>query len=228
MSIEDLSAPFDPRDLEWRQQGKPSSKGSALLLCYVNARAVMDRLDAAVGPTDWTDAYVAGPNGGVLCRLSIRDPAHDGRWITKEDAAENTDVDPVKGGISGALKRAAVKWGVGRYLYGLDAQWCPIVDGWLPSDAKGANIQSDRRHIGYAIAPRLPSWALPNGGAPVLSLHEQQIEACRKLSRELGATTGDEADAMVRAGSQDALGWSDVARVPGDCLAALRDYRERS
>lgn len=60
------------------------------------------------------------------------------------------------------------------------------------------------------------------------SLHEQQIEACRKLSRELGATTGDEADAMVRAGSQDALGWSDVARVPGDCLAALRDYRERS
>lgn len=51
-------------------------------------------------------------NGGVECGISIK---IDGEWITKWDAAENTQVEAVKGGRSGAMKRAAVQWGIGRY-----------------------------------------------------------------------------------------------------------------
>src|SRR5690606_17516766 len=41
--------------------------------------------------------------------------------------AGNTDVEADKGGISDAFKRAAVKWGVGRYLYGVESPWVKIV-----------------------------------------------------------------------------------------------------
>lgn len=38
------------------------------------------------------------------------------RWISKEDGSEESDYSSVKGGFSNSLKRAAVLWGVGRYL----------------------------------------------------------------------------------------------------------------
>lgn len=42
------------------------------------------------------------------------------------DGAENTDIEPVKGGLSDAYKRAAVKWGIGRYLYDMEAAWVDV------------------------------------------------------------------------------------------------------
>lgn len=47
-------------------------------------------------------------------------------WVTKWDGAEDTDVEPVKGGLSDSMKRAAVHWGVGRVLYNMDAIWVDI------------------------------------------------------------------------------------------------------
>jgi hypothetical protein len=60
-----------------------------------------------------------------LCGISIF-CAERGEWVQKWDAAENTDIEPVKGGISDSFKRAAVLWGIGRYLYGLAAMWVEI------------------------------------------------------------------------------------------------------
>ncbi|MCR4719337.1 MAG: hypothetical protein K5768_06885, partial [Firmicutes bacterium] len=45
---------------------------------------------------------------------------------SKSDAAENSNFEPVKGGISDSFKRAAVKWNIGRYLYKLDPVWVTI------------------------------------------------------------------------------------------------------
>lgn len=44
-------------------------------------------------------------------------------WVTKADGAGDSDVEAEKGAISDALKRAAVKWGIGRYLYDLGNIW---------------------------------------------------------------------------------------------------------
>ena len=41
----------------------------------------------------------------------------DGEWITKSDGADDSNIEGAKGGISDALKRAAVLFGIGRYLY---------------------------------------------------------------------------------------------------------------
>lgn len=118
--------------------GKPS-KGAAL--AYIDARDVMKRLDDVVGFTNWQDDYIETPKGRVICRLSLR---INNEWLTKSDGAGETAAEGEKGAISDALKRAAVKWGVGRYLYYLSAQW----------------VDTDEWGVMKTV-PKLPDWALP-------------------------------------------------------------------
>lgn len=63
----------------------------------------------------YTPAQV-GNEHGVIAAIAIKNP-ETGEWIEKQDGAGATDMEPFKGGISGALKRAAVAWGIGRELY---------------------------------------------------------------------------------------------------------------
>lgn len=111
-----LKAHFHPDDLEWRvARAGTNSKGIwAQLLVYVTSRAVMNRLDSVFGVGGWTNTINYGPNGQVLCTIGAK---IDGEWVYKTDGADETDVEAVKGGISGAMKRAGVQWGIGRYLY---------------------------------------------------------------------------------------------------------------
>lgn len=125
MSIfEQLAAPFPHGAIHWRAQSiyERDGKFSALALAYIDARDVMDRLDAVCGPEGWQDYFDETPRGRVICRLSVE---HDGIWIAKSDAAGDTAVEGEKGGVSDAFKRAAVKWGIGRYLYRLGNTYAP-------------------------------------------------------------------------------------------------------
>lgn len=107
-----LAEPFSSREIKVRSQ-------SGRQLEYVTARTVMNRLDDVVGPANWWDEYTPLEHS-VLCRLSIKLP--DGTIVTKSDAggyaglADSGDDD--KAGFSDAFKRAAVKFGIGRHLYG--------------------------------------------------------------------------------------------------------------
>lgn len=152
-----LAEPFREDEIEWRvQQSGKGNKGIwAKVLAYVSARAIMDRLDEVVGPENWQDEYAPGPGGGVLCRLSIY--FGDGLWICKQDVAENTDFEPIKGGVSGAFKRAAVKWGIGRYLYNLE-------EGWANVGPNGIHFAKTKDGESFKWSPpELPAWALPGG-----------------------------------------------------------------
>lgn len=116
-----LFAEFPREDIHWRAQTVSQKGDKALALAYLDARDVMDRLDQVCGAANWQDRYeFDGPR--TVCYLSIR--VND-EWITKADGAGDTQVEAEKGAISDALKRAAVKWGVGRYLYGLGNTWVP-------------------------------------------------------------------------------------------------------
>ncbi len=116
MDLNKFDEPFSPEDIEWRiqQSGKTrDGKVWAMVLAYVTNRAIMKRLDDVCGKAGWRNEYRDIPNnGGVECGISIK---IDSEWVTKWDAAENTQVEAVKGGRSGAMKRAAVQWGIGRY-----------------------------------------------------------------------------------------------------------------
>jgi hypothetical protein len=106
-----LAAPFESHEVKTRSQ-------QSRQLHYVTARTVMNRLDNVLGPENWWDEYSPSENS-VLCRLTIRLP--DGSTLTKCDAggyagmADSGDDD--KSGYSDSFKRAAVKFGVARYLY---------------------------------------------------------------------------------------------------------------
>jgi hypothetical protein len=116
-----LAMEFPREEIEWRAQNLKADGTSALALAYITARHVMDRLDEAVGPANWSDRYEFS-GGTAICYLSLRIA---GEWVTKADGAGTTDVEAEKGQISDALKRAAVKWGIGRYLYEIDSPWVP-------------------------------------------------------------------------------------------------------
>ena len=164
-----LKEPFQASEIDWRvgQSGKTAQgKVWCRVLAYLTSRAVMERLDAVFGCDGWEDEYVPGPAGGVVCRLSVH--FLDGeteRKITREDGAENTDIEGVKGGISGALKRAAVKYGIGRYLYDLPDGWANVHDGGK-NRARTKAKDGQRSEAFKWDPPGMPAWALPAGAAP--------------------------------------------------------------
>jgi hypothetical protein len=154
-----LRDPFAPEDIEWRVQtaGEKNGKPWARVLAYVTNRAIMDRLDEVVGPANWQNVYREGPAGGVICGLSIRVARVDGttEWVTKWDGAENTDIESVKGGLSNAMKRAAVQWGIGRLLYNLEEGWATVPDG-----GRCSARTKDGKWFKWD-PPTLPEWATP-------------------------------------------------------------------
>ena len=131
-----LSAEFPSRDIKWlpkittkkgpnktRVNIERNGQRVAGCMAHIDARQVMTRLDEAVGAGQWEDTYQASAiPGGVECALTVL-------GVTKTDVGTPSDQDPVKGAYSDALKRAAVKFGVGRHLYDIPTQWLPF-DGW--------------------------------------------------------------------------------------------------
>jgi len=165
MDLKKLKEPFEDSDIEWRisMSGETSKGPWCQVLAYITNRAVMDRLDEVCGPENWKNEYSPAPDGGVLCGISIR---VDNEWITKWDGAENTIFEAIKGGLSSAMKRAVVNWGIGRYLYNLDATWPACCyerkAGYEKSKIAGGKYL-------YWLRPSLPVWALPGGSGKPLA-----------------------------------------------------------
>lgn len=118
-----LSKPFEPSAVSWRVGSTNKDKTSGLPLAYIDARDVMERLDGVLGIFGWQDEYTETASGRIMCTISVWDGE---KWIAKTDGAGNTDYEGEKGAISDAFKRAAVKFGIGRYLYGVKAPWVKI------------------------------------------------------------------------------------------------------
>jgi hypothetical protein len=118
-----LAEPFDPKTVKFKPAVVQGNR--ALALAYVDARVIQDRLDEVLGTANWQDEYESLPDGSVTCRLRIR---FGGEWVTKMDVGSPSEQpdehDRVKAAFSDALKRAAIKFGVGRYLYRLPSTWC--------------------------------------------------------------------------------------------------------
>jgi hypothetical protein len=99
----------------------------------------------------WQDSYRVLEDGTVVCRLRLR-IGED--WITKTDVGgpseQGDSGDQRKAAFSDALKRAAVKFGIGRYLYRLPTQW----------------VDYDGHKKQFAQTPKLPPFAIPKLNRP--------------------------------------------------------------
>jgi len=124
-NIKRLHEPFHYEDVEWKIQATNQEKTKGLAIAYINKCAIQTRLDEVVGAANWKNTYSPWQNNAQLCGLSIYDNER-GEWVTKYDGAENTDYEPVKGGLSDSFKRAACVWGIGRYLRDISGIWVEI------------------------------------------------------------------------------------------------------
>ncbi len=188
-----LGQVFDPSEVKWKPQAVKGDR--AMAIAYVDARVIQDRLDDVLGVAGWKDEYDVLPDGSVCCRLSLR---IEGEWILKSDVGSQSEQpdggDRMKSAYSDALKRAAVKFGIGRYLYRLPQQW-------VPYDAQKRRLVQ---------TPTLPPWAMPQQAKPAPKPQPAKpVAQATPDDPNAGAITVEEVLECLHARNKD---WASVVR----------------
>jgi hypothetical protein len=128
--------PFTVEAVRFKPQSVSKDKTRALATFYIDARLAAERLNAAAGAANWADEYrvlfESSPTAHsdnffpVECRLTVYQ-------VTKTDVGiyqkATADDKAVKSAYSDAFKRAAVKFGIGAYLYAIPGIWAPVEVG---------------------------------------------------------------------------------------------------
>jgi len=140
--LKELKAPLQ---LKWRVKAlKPDNKDpkEMVVVPYVDARQVQDRLDDVLGADNWQDDYFE-VKGKQFCKIGIN---VNGEWIWKGDSGAESHLDPTKGETSDSFKRAAVHWGINRDTYELGEITikCKVVNELpVPVDSKGNQLSGE-------------------------------------------------------------------------------------
>lgn len=185
-----LAAPFPADEIDWRIGSTTKDKSKGMALAYIDARAVMERLDEVCGVGGWQCRYPHAESK-TCCDVGIK---IGDEWVWKSDGAGDTDVEGSKGAFSDAFKRAAVRWGVGRYLYDLQSPWVEIEPRGRSYVIKAADLSRLKLLAGGAKSnSKAPS-------EPFAPLNKTTLEAqCRKFIGELEECT----DLAMLAGLQE-------------------------
>lgn len=86
---------------------------------YITARQVADRLDTVIGPGNWETRFmvVSSEKAVVECTITIFGQEKSDVGYPNNPGKPEQEEEPFKAAYSDAFKRAAVAWGVGRFLY---------------------------------------------------------------------------------------------------------------
>lgn len=190
--IEKLSAPFDDKTLGVKVQSFSKDRTRASLVCYLQHTDVYTRIES-VDP-NWQSQILSVDWVGEACftrmRLTIL-------GVSRENVGEGNDP---KSSASDAIKRCAMLFGVGRYLYDAETVWVPYNEQqdrfrtWTLSDYRGA-LRQGQSPLPSAPAAQSPAPARPAGTrapAPVVTPKGRtKVEIAQELSRviqQLGMT----------------------------------------
>lgn len=102
------------------RQGRGGMKFS-----YINARQVQERLDGVVGPGNWqTTVQVIRADHPVSVQVSLgvfnvwkTDVGYSNNPEADDENDRSYELEPLKAAVSDGFKRAAVQFGIGRFLY---------------------------------------------------------------------------------------------------------------
>lgn len=135
------------REMPYKWKVQTAKQWGCECVAYVDARQVMDILDEVVGPGNWKDEY-HDVSGNIYCTLHLR---IDDEWVYKSDCGSESTFEKEKGQASDAFKRAAVKWGIGRFLYRLDTVRLKSIEAgsgkYAPADDNGRRIYNLTAYI---------------------------------------------------------------------------------
>lgn len=128
--MEELLKAIQPHEIEWRVQNQTKDGQKIIIVPYITNRCVMDRFDSAFGWDRWNSKF--DPiDGGFICTLTVI--TLKGGTISKSDGANKTNIEPIKGGISDSMKRAAVHFGLGRCLYNYPKVMIETTNKYIPN-----------------------------------------------------------------------------------------------
>ena len=141
----------------WREANRSKNGKSAQCLAYLDARDVMDLLDRVCGKAGWQDDYFVLQDR-LYGKISIEvEHKHQGSiWISKCDVGTESNTEKEKGNASDAFKRAAVHWGIGRFLYRMDRVWVNVNDSKQLVDDSGKRIWDLSDHCNRVLAKKYP------------------------------------------------------------------------
>jgi hypothetical protein len=200
--LDKLEEPFDPELIYFKPQAINKPKDKAVAAAYADPRAYSDRLNEVVGaggwschyevsnispisgpdPKDWKNKFIYKGKVMVVATITIKGVGQNSGTGESDAVDENA----ITSAEAQAFKRAATRFGLGRYLYDLPKnQWVPYDD-------------SSRRII---EPPQLPDWAIPKRfctdcksliepyqhGDRVLSITDLITNSQRKYKRQLCA-----------------------------------------
>lgn len=161
--FERLAAPFDWDEVEVKVGSLSKQKDEASAIVYFDARAVRDRLNRVLGRTGWQIVsqtfFPVGQKSGCQIQLQV---TMDGETVTAWGEDDLSDIEPIKGGKSGAFKRAFSEL-ANDTLYTLDMGWWPcVVQGegaqrkfkkFTDASLKGMKARYEAHFKGQMLAP---------------------------------------------------------------------------
>ncbi len=161
-----LEVPFPPSLIEWRVTNTTKNQQPARgqVIPYADQRAYTDRLNALFTPAGWTRKYTIHTSANfersqdktivakvlVSCELTIF--GLGSHSATGEEFAD--DPNALTAAEAQAFKRAAVCFGLGRYLYYFTGTWVDLDEHKRPK-----------------TVPQLAGWATPSGWLQGLRPH---------------------------------------------------------
>ena len=198
--FEKLEEPFDPDLIYWKPQAINKAKTSAVAAAYADPRAYSDRFNEVLTPAGWSCHYevtcippIAGPEStDWKNRFSYKGKVLVVATVSIEGIGQNSgtgesdavDENAITSAEAQAFKRAAARFGLGRYLYDLPK------NQWVPYDDTSRRITDP---------PELPDWAIPKKecedchakiepyqhGDRVISISELIANGQRKYKKQL-------------------------------------------
>jgi len=193
-NLEKLRAPFLPDRIEWRLQScgsKPDGTIWARCLAYIDNRAAMERLDDVFGDS-WSHREEFKQIGSsAVCTVTITAGTRTVCGSCEVELGKTDDIDPFKSAASGAMKRAVVNLGIGRYLYSIDETWAEIADNgkYQGKTKEGVRFKWNPPDISNLAVPD-QNYERPSAPAP------------QRFAAPAQAATGDWRDVLIPFGKQ--------------------------
>ncbi len=195
-----LQAPLPLGDHEAREKGTNKDKTKKQFLIYINQEGVIPLLNSIDPNWSWDvqNIHFEPHYVSVTGRLTIKGIARDGVGGNSPNGTSSpVDEDTVKGAETDALKRAALRFGVGLYLRGAPTFWIDAnlppwegsaealkqFSGWYGKEFKQVAKPSPFPPAG---TPQQPAPAVPNGA--VLTPLTPASTAAKDGSHEQRAT----------------------------------------
>jgi hypothetical protein len=180
---------------QWRVQSRTKDKKKAMCSAYIDARDVQSILDEHC-EYGWSVEYkeIAG---FIFAGIGINDD--NGKTIWKWECGQRIEENPQdqmydqagKSASSDAFKRAAVMWGIGRFLYELEMVSLPCDDFGNVVDEQGKKVWDLTKHINKLKEP-LPSLDDTKLEAMLKFISEGKIKEVESAMTKYFLTKGQE------------------------------------